>query len=132
MGSRISFVRTLFIGTKAGNNWCNRGRCRSWSGSRNLNSLSLLPSLFGFLLGLLGGLGSSNGFWYGTRGRNFILRGAWGLSVFLRGTCSCNLFLHNCGSHNLLGGTGGHNIFFRGTWNGASFNLSPILFTDQM
>src|ERR1041385_5259497 len=132
MGSRISFVGAFFIGTRAGTIWCSRGRCRSWSGSRNWNSLSLLPSLFGFLLGLLGGLGSSNGFWYGTRGRSFILRGARGLNVFLRSTCSCNFFLRDCGIHNLLGGTGGHDIFLRGTWNDASFNLSPILFTDQM
>src|ERR1041385_296600 len=115
MGSRISFVRTLFIGTRSGNSTCSRSRCRSWSGSRNLNSLSLLPSLFGFLLGLLGGLGSSNGFWYDTRGRSFFLRGTRGLSIFLRSTRSCNFFLRDRGSHNLLGGTGGHNLFFRGT-----------------
>src|ERR1041385_8498195 len=103
MGSRISFVGAFFIGTRAGTIWCSRGRCRSWSGSRNWNSLSLLPSLFGFLLGLLGGLGSSNGFCYGTRGHIFILRGTWGLCNFLRSTCSSILFLRDCRSHYLLG-----------------------------
>src|ERR1041385_5355149 len=117
---------------RAETNRCSRGRCRSWCGSTNWNSLSLLPSLFGFLLGLLSGLGSSNGFWYGTRGCSFILRRTRGLSVFLRSTSSCILFLRDCGSHNFLGGTGGHDFFLWSTRGSAFSNLSSIFFTDQM